>query len=588
MLTITFNKTTVSAENQSVVIARLERHHFYEASAFEDLVPNVLLNGFSHRSYYIRPLQVAEVTGAVIEMVTPYPNTQENFPSIDWYPDANFTVEDLDDSFRYEWAFLSSIPDAKQAAVWIHQTNFPIEFQPQFACQRIWNPLITSESVTQTLTIEFTPSIAGGVHVHAKAESTPVASVTIVQESNSSSPSLREFWLESENGRDVSANWGGDCEIGKYTFSIDITVVNELFPEPILYKPSVGIGLGYGPPESPVTSDHVTVWDDIDGDDEDESSITYSGSGSYDWQVIIREEYGVELQSYSASAELESTSITCSVSPQETKQDESITVSGSITPAVEDVNVTLVYKKPDGTTFERNIKTASDGSFSDLYKASEIGSWTVEASWAGNQQYMGASSSQVSFSVGTKGPCLIATATYGSELSQELQFLRGFRDNLVLNTVAGRSFMTAFNRFYYSFSPSVASSISNNEALRGAMKIILYPLIGILHLSSLIFSLFSFNVEFGVVMAGLVASSLIAFIYIMPWTLLFSLFKKYKCSSKIIRLLTLIWIGSFFAIILGELTLSSPLMMISTGAFVLTTMSLTTLLVVSEILSLHN
>lgn len=299
-LTVAFTATTVSAENQGVVTARLERHHVYEASVFEDSVSNVFLNGFSWRSYYIRPRGV-DVADAKIETVTPYPDTPENFPSIDWDPTtANFTVEPLDGHFRYEWSFPGWIPDTKQAAVWI-QTNFSVEFEPKFACQRIWNSKITSRSVTQKLTVIFEPSIAGGVHIQVRTVSTPEASATIIRDSASSSPPLRDHWLDEENGKAVGANWGGDCEAGTYVLSIDITVVNEIFPETVLYKPSVGIGLGYGPPEPPlVTSDSVMVEDDIDGDGADESSITYSGAVDYDWRVIVRDEFSIELPSYVA------------------------------------------------------------------------------------------------------------------------------------------------------------------------------------------------------------------------------------------------------------------------------------------------
>ena len=40
-----------------------------------------------------------------------------------------------------------------------------------------------------------------------------------------------------------------------------------------------------------------------------------------------------------------------------------------------------------------------------------------------------------------KKGCIIATSTYGSELSPEVQFLREFRDDTVLNTFAGSGFM---------------------------------------------------------------------------------------------------------------------------------------------------
>ena len=53
-----------------------------------------------------------------------------------------------------------------------------------------------------------------------------------------------------------------------------------------------------------------------------------------------------------------------------------------------------------------------------------------------------------------KGGCLIATATFGSELAPQVQYLREIRDNTVLQTQSGTAFMTGFNQFYYSFSSS--------------------------------------------------------------------------------------------------------------------------------------
>ncbi|HUK51278.1 MAG TPA: CFI-box-CTERM domain-containing protein, partial [Terriglobales bacterium] len=65
--------------------------------------------------------------------------------------------------------------------------------------------------------------------------------------------------------------------------------------------------------------------------------------------------------------------------------------------------------------------------------------------------------STTSSSTTTSAPkCFIATATFGSQLAPQVQFLRTFRDQQIMNTFAGRSFMIAFNAWYYSFSPQVA------------------------------------------------------------------------------------------------------------------------------------
>jgi len=75
------------------------------------------------------------------------------------------------------------------------------------------------------------------------------------------------------------------------------------------------------------------------------------------------------------------------------------------------------------------------------------------------------------------GGCLIATAAFGSEMAPQVQFLREIRDNTVLQTESGTSFMTGFNQFYYSFSPVVADYERENPAFKEAVKITLTPLL---------------------------------------------------------------------------------------------------------------
>ena len=75
------------------------------------------------------------------------------------------------------------------------------------------------------------------------------------------------------------------------------------------------------------------------------------------------------------------------------------------------------------------------------------------------------------------GGCLIATATFGSEIAPQVKLLREIRDNTVLQTESGTSFMTGFNQFYYSFSPVVADYERENPAFKEAVKIALTPLL---------------------------------------------------------------------------------------------------------------
>ena len=75
------------------------------------------------------------------------------------------------------------------------------------------------------------------------------------------------------------------------------------------------------------------------------------------------------------------------------------------------------------------------------------------------------------------GGCLIATAAYGSEMAPQIQFLREIRDNTVLQTESGTSFMTGFNQFYYSFSPVIADYERENPAFKETVKLALTPML---------------------------------------------------------------------------------------------------------------
>jgi len=75
------------------------------------------------------------------------------------------------------------------------------------------------------------------------------------------------------------------------------------------------------------------------------------------------------------------------------------------------------------------------------------------------------------------GGCLIATATYGSELSPQIQQLRELRDNKLLQTESGVSFMNSFNDFYYSFSPIIADYERENPVFKEAVKVMITPLL---------------------------------------------------------------------------------------------------------------
>ncbi len=75
------------------------------------------------------------------------------------------------------------------------------------------------------------------------------------------------------------------------------------------------------------------------------------------------------------------------------------------------------------------------------------------------------------------GGCLISTATFGSELAPQVQMLREIRDNKLLSTESGSTFMTGFNTIYYSFSPTIADWERQSPIFREVVQIAITPLI---------------------------------------------------------------------------------------------------------------
>jgi rhodanese-related sulfurtransferase len=304
---------------------------------------------------------------------------------------------------------------------------------------------------------------------------------------------------------------------------------------------------------------------------------TFTVSGYIDDELIG----GIEVE----VVKMQKTGLTCTVTPKAVSTGEPVSISGSLTPILPGAKIVITIVDPDGDISQRIPSIASDGTYTETITPSLVGTWKVNSTWMGDDTRMASSSTEETFNVEEvheqvpeeEDRCIIATATYGSELTPNVQFLRGFRDNYVLNTYAGKNFMTFFNTWYYSFSPKVASAISTHNTLRSIMKILLYPLIGILHVTATIFNLFGFYKEFAIIISGLVASSLIGIIYSTPFNFIIHFTKKIKVHHAMLRIGTLIWGISLAGIIVAEIIKCSSLMMFSTAIFVLITMILATL-----------
>ncbi len=182
---------------------------------------------------------------------------------------------------------------------------------------------------------------------------------------------------------------------------------------------------------------------------------------------------------------------------------------------------------------------------------------------------------------GQGGGCLIATAAFGSELTPQVQFLRNFRDNQILSTTAGSSFMNVFNAWYYSFSPYVADYEREQPWLQQTIRTAIYPLLGILTLAEKAYS--AMPGEYGSVDAGLVTISLIGAVYFTPFAFSSRQIRIGITGPRYRLVLVALAAGTTAAsLIIIVFPLANPVnLMISTSVLVITALALTSILTAS-------
>jgi len=216
----------------------------------------------------------------------------------------------------------------------------------------------------------------------------------------------------------ISASWSGDTtHEGAISSSASFTVCKisstiscEVSSSNLTIGGSIMVSGSISPARSGVTISYKSdgSWDSL-------TTVTSNsdGSYSYSWTPTSAGSYqlkaswegdssysGATSSAVSVTVTKISTTISCFVSPSEVTEGGFVTVSDSISPTVSGRTVTLTYRKADGTTFNRTVTTASDGSYSDSSKPDAVGSWSVATSWDGDITHDGASSQSVSFTVG--------------------------------------------------------------------------------------------------------------------------------------------------------------------------------------------
>ena len=189
------------------------------------------------------------------------------------------------------------------------------------------------------------------------------------------------------------------------------------------------------------------------------------------------------------------TDLTLSSSMDSYEPGELVTISG-VTQSEQIVSIQV--KDPTGKTLlVRSITADNSGNYSlefKIPKTATQGSYIIVASVSidmipvietitvliQDENKSGSTGTDKSSKEG--GGCLIATATYGSEMAPQVQQLRELRDNQLLNTESGTAFMGTFNDIYYSFSPIIADYERENPYFKEAVKITITPMISTLSL----------------------------------------------------------------------------------------------------------
>ncbi|MCV0410145.1 CFI-box-CTERM domain-containing protein [Nitrosopumilus sp.] len=121
----------------------------------------------------------------------------------------------------------------------------------------------------------------------------------------------------------------------------------------------------------------------------------------------------------------------------------------------------------------------------------------------------------------THGDCLIATASYGSELAPQVQMLREIRDNILLNTESGKIFMSGFNSIYYLFSPTIAQWEDDSPIFKESVKLFITPMVTTLSIMT-----FAEGSELDVILYGLSTIVLIVGMYVVVPVMLIWKVKK--------------------------------------------------------------
>lgn len=210
----------------------------------------------------------------------------------------------------------------------------------------------------------------------------------------------------------------------------------------------------------------------------------------------------------------------------------------------------------------------------------DIGKYNITVAWGdlfASNTFEVVEAAPVADNSQKSGGCLIATAAYGSELAPQVQMLREFREQKIMLTSSGASFLRAFNIIYYSFSPTIADAERQNPNIQIIVRAVLYPLIGILDITQ---KIAVFGGEADALSVGFAAGTLIGATYLWPLSLSFNFARFYR------KIILMIVVTASLSI-LGILVSNSSILMVATMTFLLSSIVLGLLLVSKALYSIR-
>ena len=112
--------------------------------------------------------------------------------------------------------------------------------------------------------------------------------------------------------------------------------------------------------------------------------------------------------------------------------------------------------------------------------------------------------------------CVIITALQGSALNPEIDYMRHVRDDMIGSNEIGEEIVLGWNTFYYSWSPELARLIAGSTYVKTIFRILLIPLIAIIHSTSIIYSVIaSYHNGIASLFSFVFASVLTSIIYLI-------------------------------------------------------------------------